>query len=290
MKIESLLRSYKVPFIAEGDHHCRTGWIQLHCPDCPNKGADKWHLGYSLAGGYMNCWKCGPKRTLNVLQQLTNERWDVLKKLLGDVDSEVPKTKPKGTLKLPDGVGKLLPAHKFYLRNVRGFDVSNLKRLWGIKGIGIAPKLAWRVFIPITLRGQTVSWTTRSINDKGLRYWSAGEQEESIPHKTLLYGEDYARHSIIIVEGPLDVWAIGPGAVATCGTGFSREQIKRMIAYPIRVVCFDKDATAQQRAERLCDQLMAFPGDTYNVTLTGKDAASSPKTEVRKLRKRFLAV
>ena len=34
-----------------------------------------------------------------------------------------------------------------------------------IFGIGIAPRLQWRIWIPIHYHGEIVSWTTRSLSD-----------------------------------------------------------------------------------------------------------------------------
>jgi len=63
---------------------------------------------------------------------------------------------------------------------------------------------------PSDYKGRIVSWTTRSISNQGKRYINASEREESVSMKTLLYNEDYARHCVIVTEGPGDVWRIGP--------------------------------------------------------------------------------
>src|SRR5690606_24557431 len=195
----------------------------------------------------------------------------------------------RGILKIPDRVSDLLPQHEQYL-NRRGFDPDVIRRLWGVKGIGLAQKLQWRLFIPIhDIRGRVVSWTTRSIGNHSLRYISASDDEEEIPHKTILYGAQHAQHVIFINEGPLDAWAIGPGAIATCGTGYSTEQMARMTKYPVRVVCFDSQPDAQRRADQLCRELSMYPGHTENVLLeSGEDPASAHPDEIKELREKFL--
>jgi len=198
------------------------------------------------------------------------------------IDFKDPEEK-RGTLILPKGIGELLPAHQRYLKK-RNFNFRSLSRLWGVKGLGIHATLPWRLFIPIHYHGKIVSWTTRSISNKGVRYLSAPADHEEINHKKLLYGEDHCRHAIIIHEGPIDVWRTGPGSVATCGTGFSRSQVLKICKYPIRVICFDNEKEAQQRATELCDLVEPFPGETYNVTLNSKDAAEADETEVNQLR------
>lgn len=135
-----------------------------------------------------------------------------------------------------------------------------------------------------------VSWTTRSISDRhSERYISASPQEESIDHKTLLYSEDYVRETIIVCEGPTDVWRIGPGAVSTFGTSFSQGQVDKICRYPRRVVCFDRESFAQRRAAELCDLISPFPGETFNIKLeTGKDPGNCDIKEIKKLRSLFL--
>ena len=148
-------------------------------------------------------------------------------------------------------------------------------------------RLPWRLFIPFHIHGEVVSWTTRSIGQNGLRYVSASSDQEKVNHKSILYGEDFCRHAVIVHEGPFDVWRTGPGAVATCGTGFSRSQLLRLSNYPVRVICFDNEKQAQQRATELCDLLEPFPGETIQVTLDAKDAAEASDKEINQLR-RFL--
>lgn len=183
----------------------------------------------------------------------------------------------------------LLPIHKEYLEK-RGFNSAELKRLWRLKSIGLASKLAWRIFIPIHFNNETVSWTTRKIGDNGARYISAKSTEEIVSAKTLLYGEDYIQQSLIVCEGPTDAWRIGPGAVATMGISYTKEQVSRISKYPQRVICFDSELEAQKRARKLCNDLESFPGKTLNVVLDSKDPGSASYEEIQELRAKFLSV
>ena len=288
MKFTELLSQLNIEFRTEGKH-CRPGWINIDCPWC-EKNSRKFHLGYSLQDHYLNCWKCGYKRPIEVLMEITGKPFYECKKLLGDIRPvTIHKKKTDGRLLLPRGRGPLKRPHQLYLRD-RGFDPLELEKLWRIQGIGIAGKLPWRIFIPIIYHGKVVSWTTRSIaSNKAIpRYVSASLKQESMPHKSLLYGEDYANQTIIITEGPFDVWRIGPGAVATLGVGYSNDQVIKMTKYQKRVICFDSDDNAQRRAKILCDGLSVFPGETYNVCLDSKDAADASRGEIEMLRTSFL--
>lgn len=205
----------------------------------------------------------------------------------GIVHEEGP-TPRAAQVALPPGLGPLLPIHRKYLSR-RGFDPDELERLWSIQGIGLVTHLAWRIFIPILYQGEVVSWTTRATTDDGMRYISARPDQERLDAHTLLFGEDYARHTIIVCEGCLDAIKIGPGAVATLGIKYTTAQVLRMSKYPRRVILFDNETMAQRRARKLAGDLSVFPGETLNCCLTsGKDAAEASHRDVEELRQRYL--
>lgn len=275
--------------IQTSGHHARHGWIQVDCPWCgPETG--KFHLGYSLESGFFNCWKCGYHPTLSTLIELTHLPVSQLKPFIkwrSDLEGSYER-RPRTGLKLPPLLLPLSTKHRKYLRH-RGFDPNELERLWGLQGIGPVPfELAWRIFIPIVVHGETVSWTTRSTTNESLRYRSASPNEEAVDHKTLLYGQDFCQNAAVIHEGPTDVWRTGPGAIALFGMKVSKPQLLKLSEYAVRVVCFDGTRDAQEQAVRLVNDLNVFPGETIRVVLdSGKDAASASEKEVRRLR-RFL--
>lgn len=285
MTFPDLLRSLGVVILTEGNKHCRPGWIQLDCPFC-GKGSGKFHMGYSLSGNYLNCYRCRGHNLTETLVALTGKEPAVCRKLLGGLDkSDFQKIEVTGKLEIPADVRKMRRAHRDYLRS-RGYDPEYCERVWDFRGIGIAPRLAWRVWIPIYHRGAIVSWTARSISKTAeKRYISAGAQQESVSHKKILFGADFAGVSAVIVEGPLDAVKIGRGAVATCGTSYTRPQLLAMSKFPIRAVCFDNEPDARKRAAELTEELSMFPGETYNVTLDAKDAGEASGKELRKLRR-----
>ena len=289
MKFKDILSEYNIPIAPESHHHCRVGWINIDCPYC-GKDSSGWHMGYSIENNYLSCWRCGSHRLIDTLMEITGLPYREIKKLIDNLETDhFEKQKPLGILSLPSGIKSLLSAHKKYLHN-RKFNWRKIERLWGIYGIGIASRLRWRIFIPIHYHGEVVSWTTRSISDdpRITRYISAGENEEAIPHKELLYGEDFARQAIIVTEGVFDAWKIGSGAVATFGSGYSPEQLLRISKYPTRAICFDSEPEAQKRARLLANDLSVFSGDTFNVILDEKDAAEESRENIRRLRKEIL--
>ena len=288
MTYVEILQHLGIPHMESGHHHCRPGWVQMDCPDC-GQDSHKYHLGLNKAQGYLNCWVCGPKPLVATLAVLSGRPGGEVVALLRQAAPirETVVVRPRGKFQPPDGVSDMLPAHRKYLTN-RGFDPDEIAALWGVRGIGIQARLSWRLYIPIHYRHEPISWTTRAIGESRMRYISARPEQERMPLKTVLYGADMAGHAIVITEGPTDAWAIGPGGVATLGLNWTPEQLERMKQYPIRVVCFDNSREAQVRARKLTDYLSLFVGETYRVCLSGKDPASSPKHEIKELRKRFL--
>lgn len=272
-----------------GEHKHARGldWLQIDCNRC-GPGSGKFHLGINTRTLKSNCWKCGRKDTLETLATITRQpRGAILDLLRNSPRIQQEKVAHSGTYQPPGGVADLMPVHRRYLED-RDFDPDELVKLWGIAGIGMNARLKWRVFIPIhDQQGKPVSWTTRSIAAQAnLRYISASESEESVKHKTLLFGEQYVRNSVIVHEGPFDVFRTGPGACGTCGTGYTPQQLSRIARYPFRYICFDNEPSALRRARELSDDLSPFPGETAIIKLeSAKDTAEAHPDEVTELRK-----
>lgn len=290
MNIIDIFRQYAVPFREHGQHHHSTrGWIQIDCPSC-SKGRGSFRLGFNIKNKYFNCFSCGPARLIDTLMEVCGLNFAEVKQLLDDYDPLLltDTSKPivrKNLVTLPKNLGKLQAPHLAYLKG-RGLDVKRIKKLWGIKGIGLSSYLQWRIFIPVIYDGEIISWTTRSISDDvDKRYIAASMEDEKLPGKSVLYGEDYCKDSAIIVEGPIDAWKIGPGAVATLGTDFTQSQLLRMTNYSKRIICMDAAPEGQVAAQKLMAFLLPFPGRTINVVLeTAKDPGKAKPSEIRELR------
>ena len=290
MDLQSLFHEHHIPFGTGGSHrNVRDGWIGIDCPWCDGTGSGRYHLGIHPDTHASTCWRCGPKRLGDVLARLLRIPLHQAITLLGEVPKS-PRIDSKaglrrGVFQHPPGLGPLLEPHLGYLRG-RGFDPGVLERLWGLKGIGIAPRLGWRIWIPVLLNGEVVSWTTRTIGNKtASKYIHAKPEQEAVPIKHLLYGIDYVRSSMVVCEGLADVWRIGPGAVAVMGLQITKEQIGLMGNVPKRFICFDNEPAAQQRAGELCRTLKVFEGDTSNVRLEANDPGEAGSEELAELRK-----
>lgn len=184
----------------------------------------------------------------------------------------------------PAGLRPLSRSHKKWLLD-RGLDPDKLEHLWGLQGTELSSRLSWRIWAPVILDGEPVSWTARTIGKGPLRWIHARPDEEALSIKSLLYGWDYVRGSVVVVEGPSDVWRVGPGAVAQFGLVPTDSQIHMLRSVPLRVICFDRERVAQQAAQKLVKQLQSFPGETIIVELESDDPGSATDEEVAELRK-----
>lgn len=292
MNLQALLDQHGVPYRLDGQHHhARLGWVQLDCPNCaPDSG--RYHLGIAEDLSRANCWRCGHVYLAGVLSQLTGlsvaEVWASLDRPLRRPASPLLRDHRPQRVIMPQGVEPIGEQHRAYLQG-RGFEPPEIVRLWGVMGIGLSRNLAWRLLIPIHYEGKTVSWTTRALGDGHRRYITASPEQESMDHRSLLYGEDYVRSNVIVHEGPTDVWRTGPGAVAVLSLNYSMAQLLRIARYPMRAICFDREPSAQERARRLARELQWFPGITKVVEIeTGKDVDKADPSEVSELRARYL--
>lgn len=296
MDLRDILNETGTEYREAGQHHHVTdGFLGCDCPQC-SPGAGAYRLGLSLRGRGANCWICGPMRFVDALAEVTGKPvgW-----ILANLDNARPIAKvdkPRGVLRVPPLAGPLLPAHRKYLK-WRGFDPDEIVAEWGVGGIGsFAGNLSWRLYIPIHHEGKVVSWTTRSIADMPgwptealgslVRYRNAPDRDSAVSARDVLYGADKCRHAVIVVEGQLDAWAIGPGAVAVGGLGASMSQLAQIAKFPLRVICLDATPEGIREGEEMARNLDPYPGETVIVQLeTGKDAASADRSEVEELRK-----
>jgi hypothetical protein len=289
MNFTDILTEHRVEY-----HNQRPGWQNFLCPYCQKDP----YMGYNQRGRYVHCWNCGRHPIWETVHIITGLGLQECFKLIDELPREIEtweKARPKGKTTLPPGLDEMGDQHKAYLRT-RRFSPPLLRHQYDLRGLGIAAgQLKWRIWIPIYYRSETASWTTRAIGNKEPRYWAATDEQSAIPIENLLYGVDACRSAIILVEGPVDVWAVGPGAAAVMGLRTSPAQLEQISRFPLRVILFDSEDKAQERAAKLAADLSVFPGVTHQVTLeNGKDAAECHTTEmgrseIQALRKEFLA-
>ena len=267
--------------IAGSEHkHGRAGWTQVQ--ECPYCNSTNYHLGIKNDFSRANCWKCGPHQLTQTLRLVSGASWDAIKGLGRFVVAESGH-KTYGQYTPPTGLVDLKPRDRAYLTD-RGFDPDALAAQWGLKSIGHLSKHKKGVFIPITHRGKSVSWTIRH-REGPLRYTTAKDEEKLISEKDLVFGSDLCQGTIIVVEGPFDLFRVGIGGGCLFGLAYTQAQVRVLSRFHRRLLCFDNSPEAQLVADRLANDLAAFPGETLRVCLEAEDPGSADPEEIHELRK-----
>jgi hypothetical protein len=266
-------KAHQVPYAESGHHHCKAGWVQIHCPQCTG-GRFGFHLGFQLEKGNFNCWRCGPIKVWDVVGMLLHTtRRDLVQKAItefrkaGQTDVRKFTTRPY-TVPVPPGTGPMAGIHKRYLTG-RGFDPGKLAEEWGLKGTRfLSGAWNWRVIIPIHNEdGVIVAYQGRSVSDTVRpKYRFTDNKDCAEDPLEIIYGLDRVRDSVVIVEGVTGVWRLGEGAVATFGIDWKRHQANRLRKIKRRFILFDPEPKAQQRAEALAKWMSVFPGETEVVS------------------------
>jgi DNA primase len=133
----------------------------------------------------------------------------------------------------------------------------------------------FRIIIPILQRGKLASFQGRDYTGRSdLRYKTCEKEKEVVCHKHLLYNADaIPGEDVVVVEGVTDVWRLGPGSVATFGTGFTQEQVMILAGYRRVFLLYDGEEAATRRADKLAHAISGLGAEVELVTLDGGDPA-----------------
>ena len=120
----------------------------------------------------------------------------------------------------------------------------------------------YRIIIPVYLWGQVVTFI--GLDTSGMqkaKYKAAPVEESYVPVGELVYGakeRNYAGGGVVVVEGPADVWRMGPGTVAMLGMGVTVNKLAPLLHLNAEhyFIMFDAEPLAQQRAKLLADNLV----------------------------------
>lgn len=286
----SIAKKYNIPTRESGSKQCHEGWVQLHCPFCGD-GPDGWHLGFCLEKGNFNCWHCGSHKTWDVLLAFLKDK-KLVHHILQDSEyfnnhapTKTPKARPK-TLWEPPGIFPLASQHKKYLAK-RKFDPDQIESLWELQGTKhLSGSWNWRVVFPIKDKTKNVAWCGRSIqSETNPKYKMSDNKDILISPKSLLYGIHLVENFCVVVEGPTDVWRLGPGAVGLLGMDWTKEQLHQLIKIPRRFIMLDPEENAQKRAYMLAESLSLFPGVTEVVSDLSCDPGDLPQFEAESIMK-----
>jgi hypothetical protein len=143
----------------------------------------------------------------------------------------------------------------------------------------------WRIIIPIFLDGVMVNFTSRDITEWSSSKYKMGPNNIAIrPGGDCVYNLDNAGDTIMLVEGPMDVWRIGDGAVAMMGTKFSEAQLSLIANKRPRQVFIVYDAGAEKIAKDLGQRMARLVPQTDYVWLNNTDPDAANAADVADLR------
>jgi len=299
INIEDYLKSKGIRTWDEGKN-VKDGWINIQCPFCDDKSN---HLGISPTGG-INCWRCPAKGTIvklvmSIERKGVKQALEALQKF--KAYSSMPKnfesfldTRLAGTTAHTQNIDSIFlteqikstifPAHATYLRK-RNFDPDKIYSKYKLYTGGSLGKYKNRIIIPFYSRGNKITFTSRDITDKsGIPYLHQPVGEGPTNPKEEIYNIDSCGDTIIVVEGPIDVFRIGNGCGATCGIKFTHRQVLLLSQFKRVFIMYDAEPEAQEQATRLASNLSSMVPHVEIITLGKGDPGEMTSEEVTRLR------
>jgi len=231
MKFDTIqfLEDYGIHYI---EHSSITTSRYVGLSTCPFCGATG--KAYAAMGREFNafsCWICHETNFNNAIKILTGitsyeeinqiyKRYGVI--ISGYSDTEI--VRPT-TISVP-GKEEMLLNSKKYLES-RNFNAEYVWNKYQLKNTAMDSSFGYRIVLPIILDSRVISFTARDYtNVQDTKYKSCPSLKEVYPHKNSLYNIDNAKgNNVVVVEGPMDAWRIGDGAVALFGTEFTLPQL-----------------------------------------------------------------
>lgn len=273
---ESICKQLDIPYWTSGKNNVE-GCLTIHCPCCPDDDPDpSRHGNLNPADGSYSCWRCKGSHPSVVIARAAHisvqAASDLIRKYTTGVASvKREEVKMANSITLP-GSYTPLDIHRNYLEG-RGFDVGELKFYHGIKFTGMMEKwegMNWqfRVIIPVfDRRNNLVSFQGRDVTGKQDRYLFPPKEKQVRDCKTLLYGAELCgkKDALLVVEGVMDAWKLGAGAVCTFGSSVTQEQVLEMSHWRRVFLAFDNEPAAVQHARDVAKQLSSLGTEAFLV-------------------------
>lgn len=292
--VKAYLDNTGIPYWTEGPNVAR-GWIGITCIYCDDHHN---HLGINLRHKNFHCWIClATGSAVQLIMDLerapfakARRRIEEFPQLFPDDTPQKPTALRKGDYPLPLGSKPALaPAAINYLLR-RGFhDPLKLRDTWDLHAA--LPYGPWkhRIIIPIRAYGATQSWTSLDYTDRQTPKYKAAEDADSmIPISHLLYGIDHTRREqpVVVVEGPVDAWKIGPGAVSMLGMTATPQRITalELMEASRYFIMFDSGERELRNAQDLAMELGARGLSVEVLELAEGDPGDLSQDDVSKLR------
>lgn len=301
--VVSFLKDHGITYKTSGKNLSTGEWVGLAvCPYCNR--AD--HIAINLNSAAFNCWVCGKHGyAADALKLILGVRTQEIKDLMRPYfilpDSGVRREKrvkvePGRTLEFPSHFyTSWSDAYTAYLLR-RGLDISTAQRFQLMAGGIWDQEWMHRLIIPITLDGQLVSWTGRTILPNiDPRYKNLSNEKSLIDVRTTIFNIDNMERKAILVEGAMDTFKIVQSCGAVIGLEFTNEQCLKIKQHGVEelFVVFDAEENAVKRALRFASVMNTIGVNTHVIDIRGtgfKDPGEFDEQTAAELRRECLGI
>lgn len=273
----------------------KRGWLHFRCPFCQD---DLFHLGFH--NSTWTCFRCGKKKQSQILRYVfhteLSQALSFKKKGVNTPSVILRKKEFQAPIKLT----KTIPSKAWnYLKEERKFeDIYSLQTTWDFYFpaiMDIAGKWKYRIIVPIYLDGKMVSWFGRDYTNKQEnRYEFPPDEMNVVNPKDVIYGLDLANPDLplVLVEGPLDVWKLGPQSGGAFGTSLTDGQIQllKKKGFNHLILVGDNDEPGIQAVEHHFSMLtiLGFDVQMTNISSRYKDPGQMEDETARKFMQNIL--
>lgn len=278
--IRAYLDSMQVSYWEHG-RNVSKGWLGTQCIYCDDSHN---HLGIHLYYKNYSCWLCHSTGSLvdlicdlestthhAALQRIEEYQSDILQ----EPDPRNP-LQDEGQNILPYGCTNGLTQGQTKWLKQRRYDPETVQEKWGVVAGPLVGPWCHRIMCPVKYGGRTMTWV--GIDTTGTnkaKYKAAPVEESFMPIGELPYGIDHVQgDTVLLVEGMLDAWRIGYGAIAMFGMGVNDKKMRALIELPVKTyyIMFDAEELATKNAEDLGKTLRLATGrDVYILHLGSGD-------------------
>lgn len=305
---EAICKQLDIPYWTSGKNNA-PGCITIHCPCCPPDNPDpSRHGNLNPEDGSYACWRCKGSHPAVVIARAGRCSVQAASDLIRKYTTGVVKPKREvvqmaSSITLP-GSHTPQEMHTKYLEG-RGFNVEELEFYHGIRYTGMMEKWngvdwGWRVIIPVfDRRNNLVSFQGRALfKQQDPRYLFPPKERQIRDCKTLLYGAELCGNNkdLLVVEGVMDAWKLGAGAVCTFGSSVTDAQVLEMANWRRVFIAFDNEPAAIEHARDVAKQLSSLGVEAYIVNTdfglnpdgTARDIGDLPMDDARAFRRQVL--
>lgn len=277
-------------------------FVRTYCPSpsCNYDGNSSRQLWINIESGYFGCWRCekGGKGLVSLIAHLEQISWKQAKKkaeLYDSLYSGNPEQEFENLLKIdpihppenssearggtffPESIQTIRENNKAlnYLFK-RGFSRQQIEG-WNLHYCK-SGKYQFRIMMPVyDVEGKQIrAWQGRDITGRSrLPYLSTSEKETGVNIKHLLLNIHRAVDPLVVVEGWMDVIAVGrEHGVCLLGKGITDEQIVLLRAKKPKKVIVPLDGDAVLEADSIASTLRCFTNAQFVQLPYGEDPAS----------------